>query len=559
MRSRETAQRHRRIQIGLLVSFAIHLLGLLAYQRWAPGTVQEILRPVVYEPMVVQPQRFAPVPLSALPKVVMERIREEAAAPPETLAPLVHGAPEDVVLEMDLLAELGQPVPGRDAGSVAPGDVLPTLEQMQMQMVRMRSEELEQYARLWVPDADTTDQESRDRLLARQIVLAAVGAMGGMEALLEIRDMQYQGRFHKSYGTWSRYALYLPARATLIYDGHRGFVDLFGEVYPLKGEGLREVQRRAERWDFLSRYLGDGVSLRYLGTRQSVRQEATHHVVLVEDLKFGGRPFRALFDSETKLLATEEYVDRHPRFLLHRRDYGPVKRAWIWRQLEHLKLTDAGGRPVWRFAKSTYPVSYEVIDDAIFSASPADTVQGRLDTFESEATLWVEVEMMALSPRANPLLPGAPNKLYGRQMQMLKEQVEEVAVDELGRRGLFRRVEVLRRAWRVGLLPEGDMVLVVYIDPGTYQARLWEATEDLMLVQDGPPTLGYAMAHPECGWYGRPSFHSIDDEAAYMDPSRLRELFLRTSEKVRSAIRQYAARERQHFLHMRECCYCQEP
>ncbi len=172
MPSRERAHRRRRIQIGLLVSFAIHLLGLFAYQRWAPGKVQQILRPVLYERVVVQPERYVPVPLSALPKVAMERFREDAAAPPETLVPFAHGTPEDLALEMDPMAELGRPVPGRDIGAMAPSDTLLTLEQLQMQMVRMRSEELEQYARLWVPDADTTDQESRDRQLARQIVQA---------------------------------------------------------------------------------------------------------------------------------------------------------------------------------------------------------------------------------------------------------------------------------------------------------------------------------------------------------------------------------------------------
>jgi len=544
--------------MGLLISFLVHLLGLYAYQRWAPGKVQEILRPVQYEPVVVQPERYAPVPLSDLPRVAMERLVEDTAVPPDALDPFARGTPEDVSLEFDPFAEWGRQAAGRDAGAAAPGDTLLSLDQLQLEMVRMRAEELEQYARLWVPDADTTDQESRDRQLARQIVQAAIEAMGGMEALAEVQDMQYQGRFHKSYGTWSRYAQYLPAGVTLIYDGHRGLIDLFGKAHPLKGEGLREVQRRAERWDFLSRYLGDGVSLTYVGTRQNVRQSETHHVVLVEDMKFGGRRFRALFDSDTKLLVTEEFTLRHPQYLVHRRDYGPIKRAHIWRQLIHHRLTEADGTPVYRFARSTYPVSYRVIDDGIFAVSQPDTARDRLDAFESDATLWVEVKMMAMSPRVNTLLPGAPERLYSRQMQMLKKQVEEVAVVELGRWGLFRRVEVLRRGWREGLLPQGDMVLEVYIDPGLYQARLREGAGYLVLVQDGPPTPGYARGYRECGWYGL-RLHSIDDEAAYADPSRLRELLLRTSVKIRSAMRQYADGGREHLLYLRDCCYCQEP
>ncbi len=50
-------------------------------------------------------------------------------------------------------------------------------------------EERDAYARLWVPDADTTAQESAPARRARRIVLACLNAMGGVDRLEALQSM----------------------------------------------------------------------------------------------------------------------------------------------------------------------------------------------------------------------------------------------------------------------------------------------------------------------------------------------------------------------------------
>jgi hypothetical protein len=227
----EATIRRRRVSICLLSALALHLLGVIAYQRWATQRAEvEIPLPVRYEPMAIERERFYPVPPNLRAEIAAERLTEEAEPLPSPELADVPPLPE---LE---LWELGDLEMRGEAGETSKAfgareDSLPGLQELQLETVRMRADELAEYARLWTPDADVTDAASRDRQLGRQIVLAAVEAMGGMEALLEIRDMRYQGRYHKSYGPRSRYAHMLPGGARLIYDGQRGWIDLFGEPY----------------------------------------------------------------------------------------------------------------------------------------------------------------------------------------------------------------------------------------------------------------------------------------------------------------------------------------
>ena len=77
----------------------------------------------------------------------------------------------------------------------------------------------------------------------------------------------------------------------------------------------------------------------------------------VEDLKYGGY-FRAIFEQDSKLLATDEYLDKFGPYLhVNYLDYGPVKRARVWQTIERHRL-QVDGVPVIRFARSRYPVSY---------------------------------------------------------------------------------------------------------------------------------------------------------------------------------------------------------
>ena len=519
------------------------------------------LRPVRYEPMAIERERFYPVPPNLLAEIAAERLTEEAKPRP---LPEFADVPPPPELELWELGDLEMPGEGEETSKAfgTREDSLPGLEELQLETVRMRAEELEEYARLWIPDADVTDAASRDRQLGRQIVLAAVEAMGGMEALLEIRDMRYQGRYHKSYGPRSRYAHMLPGGARLIYDGQRGWIDLFGEPYPLEGKSFREVQRRAERWDFLSRYLGSGIRLTYLGTRRP-RGGPARHIVQVEDLKYGGS-FRAHFEKDSKLLVTDEYVDKRGPYLhVNYLDYGSTKRAFVWQTIERHLLR------VMRFARSQYPVSYRDIPDSLFITSKPDTSWVRLETHKSEATLWVEVQMTNAGIAGKPVLPGGTGRLTGWQKEMLAKQVERLAIDDLRRWGSFGQVKPCRDAESRTDMAEGDFLLrlIVYSeDPGPpggpsppiYQAQLFEVTSMHLLMQDGPPSGEYTKTHLECAKYGFGA-HTIDESGVYGSQEKISTLIRSTSMKVADSVNAYREGLREHLPHADDCCYCKEP
>ena len=52
---KEASFRRRRVSISLLAALALHLLGMIAYQRWATERLgDEIPLPVRYEPMGIE-------------------------------------------------------------------------------------------------------------------------------------------------------------------------------------------------------------------------------------------------------------------------------------------------------------------------------------------------------------------------------------------------------------------------------------------------------------------------------------------------------------------------
>jgi len=111
--------------------------------------------------------------------------------------------------------------------------------------------------------------------------------------------------------------------------------------------------------------------------------------------------------------------------------------------------------------------------DVSFSDFRSIGARGRLTTFESAATLWVDVQISNEGASAMAALPGATEVTNGLQRQMTQRQVEEFVVDYISRRGLFPRIEALSHAWNKRDLPEGDFVFeLIFISvemiPGSY-------------------------------------------------------------------------------------------
>ena len=71
-----------------------------------------------------------------------------------------------------------------------PEVVMPDLDEMALDAVRDLADEYEQYARIYLADADATDADSEGRLKAREVVERAIQAMGGRDALLALRELR---------------------------------------------------------------------------------------------------------------------------------------------------------------------------------------------------------------------------------------------------------------------------------------------------------------------------------------------------------------------------------
>lgn len=493
----------------LLISTLLHLLFLL-FQDWVAQQGGAEIRFAVQLPPPL-PSFSAQAPVPARPLASGDEL-EQAGPEGGTAGWQGEGETgEGPSMEPGSGLAQGWGSPGGGVGEkagqfVAPRDTLPSLIEMEAHRLRRYLEARERYARLELLDADTTDEASRRRRQAQEVVLQAVEAMGGAGALVQLRSLQDQEGFHKSYGMRSKYARGLIGGARLVYDGEQAWIEVRGKARPLKGQGLREVERRAERWDFLSRYLGEGIRLTYLGPWKDA-EGWNLRVLEVEDRKYGTRPFRALFDQESHLLVAEEEEVFNgsavpvKRFL----DYRAEGRAWIWHQVEETQRHTASSR---KYQASAYPVSYAEIDDRVFALAAPDTGWGRLQTFESQATLWVEVQMTKARVSAVwPGWPGATIDLTEYQKEMVRQDMEELVVDDLSRRGLVPRVERLDRTTAEQPKP-GDYVLEVALfstcppnsHPCTtwYQAALYEASSRQQVMQDGPTSKGYIESHGEC-------------------------------------------------------------
>lgn len=226
--------------------------------------------------------------------------------------------------------------------------------------------ERDAYARLWVPDADTTDRDSAPARRARRIVLACLNAMGGVDRLEALHSMaavvwvrattRYRPptakgerphvhsvpayahpvavwRFEPG-GAWDRLPYtregVFPSLTTMVPFYEVGaFYSFFAMRWrssPPWSRTYRE-QSEGERWNFVHRFLGEGVRLRYAG--RGTFDGRPVQSVRVDDRKFG-RIFVAHFDADDALLAAveEELSEREAEWFRaqrgHQRRKSPV-------------------------------------------------------------------------------------------------------------------------------------------------------------------------------------------------------------------------------------------
>jgi len=192
----------------------------------------------------------------------------------------------------------------------------------------------------------------------------------------EITEKLLLKRAHfRRHGLRSQFVQYLPGAARLMYDGAHAWVVLPGARHQLQGQSFQVAQNRGERWDFLSRYMGDGVRVEFLGRQKSALGRLCD-VVHVEDYKFGGVSFRALVDAGTRLPVAEEYPADDPALRHRFLSFGQEGEAWVWHQLARVELR--AGRH-----RDTLSVAYGSVPDAAFE-SPAQrphlTIQGKAES-----------------------------------------------------------------------------------------------------------------------------------------------------------------------------------
>lgn len=315
--------RHRRVLLCLLASLAVHMLFLWAYQRWAAERVLQVLRPARFElAPALEPQRFEPAPRASVPDVVMEQLR---------LAELMEAPlPEDAEAVPSVGLEGLAPQPGLEADpglkpDILPGDTL-SYDSALADLYRRKLVELHGRRIRVLPLADTTSEAGRRRSRAREIIDRAIEAMGGLERLQAVRDKTVRVErwdserqiWHpmdvRSYLRGRRYRVDTAPDVARGHDGRQSWYLRYGLLLPPRDESYN-----AERWDFLSRFRGDGVIVEYVGHREM--QFRTLAAVRVIDTKFS-RQRLAYFDVEDSLLYAEVEGGRITTYREYRRTQG---------------------------------------------------------------------------------------------------------------------------------------------------------------------------------------------------------------------------------------------
>ena len=218
-------------------------------------------------------------------------------------------------------------------------DTFVLLDDILLETEHQRAEEKTGYARRWMSDADTTDADRRSREKAEEIVNRAIEAMGGMDRLLQVQDMHteieiynprdflwipsgerlfYQGR---------KFMENLPEGKTRGYDGERAWAYRYGLSSPTHA-GL--LKRQAERWDFISRFKGEGIALHYLG-KITLADGESAHAIQVDDRKYG--------------FLREAYFSPSSHLLIAEKQHGVLTKVEEYRTVDGIKTP----YEVWRY------------------------------------------------------------------------------------------------------------------------------------------------------------------------------------------------------------------
>lgn len=366
--SDEDGRWRRPLVVALALSLLLHLLFVLLLElTYTPPETPPVTYRVFFQlpTLVPSPSPFAPgqpgegfpQPLESLEGPGLGPLPGEPGFPggAEVGLPYLLGP-------LSGLTERGLPPP-KPLDFKAPELWVPDFDSLAIARVRRLAEERESYARfrLFEFDADTTDEESRRRSRARQIVERAIEAMGGRAALVKIREMKARvwveateywipGAgcvsvqsyaypvaiwYYTARGTFTNqhievklsldpnvpnpsYVLRPPCNLGSYYylfDSRWSFPLL---PTPLVPQEVRELQKagklreqgEAGRWHFIDRFLGEGIDLSYIGAERFESQIQLGSgsiqgrpvdVIRVEDEKYGSL-CEAFFDQETGLL-----------------------------------------------------------------------------------------------------------------------------------------------------------------------------------------------------------------------------------------------------------------
>ena len=366
------SRKWRRTFVSLALSIVVHLLLVAVYQKLINLQREESLRPTRYLPdlLLLVPQAFRATS-TRIPTVSMEQdlaslqeVGRLAAAPAAATTPLTG------VFEIGVRSVDFKPIE-IDLDTV-------DLDQQQIEAVQRLRDLYGSYARVWLPDPDTTDQQSVLENRARAIVAAALEAMGGTEKLLKIHTMDVlvwivASEHATSTGSINVSPYAYPVGLWRFDDAPRGRKDLepfaidlrqtplpaYATRTPGRSRGLyyqlyearwlqssppptRKFRERSEGiyWHIAHRFLDEGVRLAYLGLSNHTDRRAQLglssftgrqvHRIRVEDSKFG-RTYEAFFDVKTALLVSirEELLD--------------LERQWYRQQRRGLRARP----PVW--------------------------------------------------------------------------------------------------------------------------------------------------------------------------------------------------------------------
>ena len=366
------APSRRTVWIALSVSVALHLFVLLfPHRRDDIPTEQRFHLSPVRSASLIELLR------AGRPELIfdgMERLPGPAFVLPGlslTEVPFYDDLPGPVGPELTKTDSLWLAARAEKVLRLAPDDAPIDLNRLALDGEARKAEEaeeLDEYARFFMGDADTTDQASQSHSRARQVVMRAIEAMGGWDALAALTELNagvwiastthFIGRTE----TWVPLYYYpterwrfstvegfssVPVQVKLSLDPNHPnepfqlykpraelsayrslFTDLWRYGPPLPNDGTHKRRKgHVSRWHFLERFLGHAVVLSYIGIEDYGRRHTEVEAILVNDYKYG-QYFEAYFSRETGLLvaSTEGFTEFEKEW--HWRKYGRRLKGW---------------------------------------------------------------------------------------------------------------------------------------------------------------------------------------------------------------------------------------